>query len=296
MGLNRLEEAKAILNSALQRKVGGYMIHFYLSMIAIAQGDRAAQERGDALIKGNAEGELDLVGRDASLAASRGQLKQARELFMQARQLAQRLNLKAGAAGAIAGEAGIEASFGNRAEATREATAALAASRSRNVVYSAARAFALTGEAKQAETLIAELAKRRPLDVWVQSVQAPEVKAISEINRGNPAKAIELLQAAIPYDRGMYFGVRYTRGNAYLRARDDSEAAQEFQKVLALRNSDVGNPIFSLAQLGLARAYALQGDKTKSRMAYQDFLALWKDADRDVPILQQAKAEYAKLQ
>jgi tetratricopeptide (TPR) repeat protein len=296
MGMNRLEEAKTILNSALQRKVGGYQVHSILSMIAIAQGDRAAQEREDTFIKANVMGELGLVGRDAGLAASRGQLKQARELFMQARQMAQRLNLNASAAGAIADEARMEADFGYRAEAAKGAAATLAISRDPDVLYPAARAFALAGEASQAETLIAELAKRRPEDVWVKSVKGPEVKAINEINRGNPAQAIELLQAAVPYEGGDYFSVRYTRGNAYLRARNGNEAAREFQKVLALRNRYPDSPLMSLAQLGLARAYALQGDKTKSRMAYQDFLAFWRDADPEIPILKEAKAEYAKLQ
>ena len=222
---------------------------------------------------------------------------------MRARQMAQRLNLKEGAALEIAHEAGIEADFGYRPEAARAATAALAISRGQGVVYSAARALALAGEASKAETLIAELAKGHPEDLIVQSVQAPEVKAINEINRGNPAKAIELLQAATPYDAGD-FRVRYTRGKAYLRAGKATEAAQEFQRLLVLRNAYLPIPSFSLAmpvpaslaQLGLARAYALQGDKAKSRMAYQDFFSLWKDADPDIPTLKQAKAEYAKLE
>jgi tetratricopeptide (TPR) repeat protein len=300
MGSNRLAEAKTILNSALQHKLGGDMIHLQLSLIAIAQGDRTALEREDAFLKGNAQGELELVSRDAGLAASRGQLKQARELFMRASQMAQRLNLKERAAGAIAGEAGIEADFGYRAEAAQGAAAGLAISRAPDEVYSAARALALAGEANKAEALMADLAKHRPLNVWVQSVQAPEIKAINEINRGNPAKAIELLQAAIPYTGGGWlFSIRYTRGKAYLQAGEGDKAAQEFQKLLSLRNNEVGDPNFylvSLAQLGLARAYALQSDEAKSRTAYQDFLALWKDADPDIPILKQAKAEYAKLQ
>jgi predicted Zn-dependent protease len=297
MGLDRLDEAKAILNSGLQRKLGGPVAHYWLSLIAIAQEDRAAREREDAFLKGNAEGELDLSDRDASLAASQGQLKQARELFMRASQMAQRLNLQESAAGAIVDEAGIEADSGYRGEATKGAAAALAISRSRDVVYWAARTLALAGEANKAETLMAELAKRRPLDVWVQYVQAPEVRAINEINRGNPGKAIELLQVATPYD-AISLGVRYTRGRAYLQVGSGDKAAEEFQKVLSLRNFAVGEPnchLVSLAQLGLARAYALQGDKAKSRMAYQDFFALWKDADPDIPILHQARAEHAKL-
>jgi tetratricopeptide (TPR) repeat protein len=295
MGLNRLGEAKAILNSALQRKVAGYPVHFSLSQIALAQGDTAALEREDAFTKGSTEGEVALVARDARLAASRGQLKRARELFMQAREMAQRLNLKERAAQAIADEAGIEADFGHRAEAAKGATAGLATSRGPNVLYGAARAFALVGEASNAETLIAELAKRRPEDEFVEFVWAPEVMAINEINRRNPAKAIQLLQTATPYEAGYYFGIRYTRGNAYLRAGNGNQAAGEFQKVLALRNAFPDDPVLSLAQLGLARAYALQGDVAKSRTAYQDFFALWKDADPDVPVLREAKAEYAKL-
>jgi len=131
---------------------------------------------------------------------------------------------------------------------------------------------------------MADLAKGRPEDVWVKAVQVPEVKAASEINHGNPAKAIELLQAAIPYKAGAYFGVRYTRGNAYLRAGNGIEAAQEFQKVLALRNGYPESPLMSRAQLSLACALALQGEKAKRPMSYQDFLALWKDADPDIPI------------
>ena len=124
---------------------------------------------------------------------------------------------------------------------------------------------ALAREASKAETLIAELAKRRPEDVFVQCVQAPEVKAINEINRGNPANALELLQAAKPYDGGDYGNVRYLRGNAYLRAGNGDESAREFQKVVALRNWALASPDVALSQLGLARAYALQGDKAKSR-------------------------------
>jgi len=294
MCLNRLEEAKAILNNALQRKVGGYLVHRLLSEIALVQGDRAAQEREDAFIKEDAEGELDLLDRDAGLMACRGQLRRAGELSIRQCQIAQHLNLKERAAGAIGDEAEIDAEFGYRAEATKGATAALAISRGPGVLYSAARAFALAGEANKAETLIAELAKRRPQGVLVRSVQVPDVKAINEINRHNPAKAIALLKAAEPYD-SVRFGVLLTRGGAYLQMGLGNEAMLEFQKLLALRNWSPSAPELSLAQLGLARAYALRGDKAKSRMAYQDLLVLWKDGNPEIPILQAAKAEYAKL-
>ncbi len=128
----------------------------------------------------------------------------------------------------------------------------------------------------------------------MHSVGLPAVRAIVEINRGNPAKAIELLQAATPYENGS-FGIAYVRGQAYLRARSAKEAAAEFQKILDRRGVGGSHVLYPLARLGLARAHALAGDLEKSRNAYQDFFALWKDADPDIPTLQEAKAEYAKL-
>jgi len=302
VGLNRLEDAKAILNAAVERKIGGYAIHYLLASIAIFQGDSAAQEREDAFVKGSAEGELRLFTRDGLLAAGRGQLSRARELFARARQIGQRLNLQESAATAVAEEAGVEADFGYPAESAHDAATALAISRGPTVVYSAARTLALAGKSSEAETVISELAKRRPEDVVVRFLEAPEIKAINEMNHGNPGKAVELLQTAIPYE-GCFWGLgaRSTRANAYLKAGRAEEAAREFQKLLdmapsiAIRVHIPFGPVESTAHLALARAYALQGDKAKSRMAYQDFLAHWKDADPDIPLLRQAKEEYAKL-
>jgi len=303
MGLNRVAEAKAILNNALEHKIGGYPIHYFLSSIAAFQGDRPAQEREDAFLKGNAEGELRLAERNGRLAASRGRLSQARDLFKRASETAQRLNLKESAAAPIVEEAGIEADFGRQTEAANGAIAALAISRSPDLLYWGARTLAVAGKGSQAESLIAELTKRRPEDVVVRSLEAPEIKAINEMNAGNPGRAIELLQTATPYEgRDWGLAVRSSRANAYLKAGHGKEAAEEFQKILAMAPSlalglrTLSGALLSTAQLGLARAYALQGDKAKSRMAYQDFLALWKDADADIPLLKQAKAEYAKVQ
>jgi eukaryotic-like serine/threonine-protein kinase len=128
----------------------------------------------------------------------------------------------------------------------------------------------------------------------VRSVWVPLVSAIVELHRKNPAKAIQLLTAAAPYDRTI-LPVLCVRGKAYLKAGQANEAAQEFQKVLAQRNLSPADFALPLAQLGLARAHALEGDTAKSRIAYQDFLALWKDADPDIPILKEARAEYARL-
>jgi tetratricopeptide (TPR) repeat protein len=143
--------------------------------------------------------------------------------------------------------------------------------------------------------LASEVAEERPNDTFVQLVFVPFVQAAVALNSGKASKAIELLNPALPYDNASTQDF-YVRGLAYLKMGQGNDAAQQFQKILALRNFAPADPLMSLAHLGLGRAYALSGDAAKSRAAYQDFFALWKDADPDVPVLKQAKAEYAKLQ
>jgi ATP/maltotriose-dependent transcriptional regulator MalT len=150
------------------------------------------------------------------------------------------------------------------------------------------------GETRKSLELAGDVAKGRPDDVWVQAVWVPGVQAVVALTSGNAAKAIQLLKPANAYDKANA-PIPYVRGLAYLRTGQGLEAAEEFQKILALRSHHPSEPLISLAHLGLARAYALQGDTQKSRIAYQDFFALWKDADPDIPILIAAKAEYAKL-
>jgi predicted Zn-dependent protease len=208
--------------------------------------------------------------------------------------MTQRLNLKEWAAGYLVGQAITEAEFGYRTQAAESAASVLAISRAPNVTIAAAIVLALAGQDRQAQALATDVAKRRPDDTYVQYVDVPFVQAITEMKKRNPAKALELLKAATPYDHANT-GVLSARGDAYLQAGRGNEATQEYQKVLALRNFVPDDPELSLAQLGLARAYALQGDKARSRTAYQDFLALWKDADPDIPLLLAAKAEYAEL-
>ena len=154
-------------------------------------------------------------------------------------------------------------------------------------------ALATAGEERRALQLSSAVANGRPNDTLVQSVWKPLIQATTELNQGNTAKALESLNAATPY-----FGDAWVlcgRGGAYLRAGRSEEARQEFQRVLSLKNLYPASPCTPLAQLGLARTYALTGDTAKARTAYQNFLALWKDADPDIPVLKEAKAEYAKL-
>ncbi len=296
MGLNRLDDAKAVLNKALERKLAGYPIHLRLAWVALAQQDMAALEREDALIRKSPEGETSLLEGDADLAASKGEMTRSREIRMQAKEKLERLSLKERAAGALATQASIEAAFGMRQQATADARAALGISRATDVIGTASLALAHAGSDKEALGLADEQAKKHPLNEFIQSVGVPNVRAIIEIQHHNPTKAIELLTAAVPFDRGNPAS-RLHRGHAYLAAGRPSEAIQEFQAALALKNVRLEpfSPLISLARLGLGRAYALQGEKAKARLAYQDFLAEWKNADPDIPILKEAKAEYAKL-
>jgi tetratricopeptide (TPR) repeat protein len=164
----------------------------------------------------------------------------------------------------------------------------------------------MSGDASQAESLTNDLARDFPEDTSVRFNYLPAVHATLALDHGDPSKAIELLEVAVPYELSSprsatfaYFGALYpvyVRGQAYLAARQGAEAAREFQKIVDHRGIVIGDAFGVLAHLGLARSYVLQGDTAKARAEYQDFLALWKNADPDIPILKQAKAEYAKLQ
>jgi Flp pilus assembly protein TadD len=188
----------------------------------------------------------------------------------------------------------VQAVAGKQKQAIESASEALKTLEDFNLKLSAGATFAFAGENKKALELAAEVAKNRPDDVIVQSVFVPHVRACAALSSGDAARAIELLKPANAYDKTVT-QVLYVRGLALLKAGDGSGAAQEFQKILALRTAAPSDPLMSLAHLGLARAFAVQGDGQKSRTAYQDFFALWKDADSDLPLLKEAKAEYAKL-
>jgi len=185
-------------------------------------------------------------------------------------------------------------------------TRQLELSKGRDVEYGAAFALALSGDSSRSLTLAIDLERRFPEDSAVRFSYLPGLRALLALNHSEPAKAIELLQIAVPYDLGAppsaffgFFGALYpiyVRGAAYLAAHQGAEAAAEFQKILAHRGIVSIDPIGALAHWQLGRALAMSGDKTKAKSAYQDFLTLWKDADPDIPILKEAKAEYAKLQ
>ncbi len=194
-----------------------------------------------------------------------------------------------------------EAFCGNVAAARHQAWGGLELSKGRDGEYSAAFALALSGDSSRSQTLADDLEKRFPEDTSVRFIYLPTLRALLQLNRAQPANAIELLQIALPYElasSGINFNFffdglypAYVRGEAYLAAHRGREAAGEFQKILDHCGILFGDPVSALARLQLGRAYALSGDKTKAKAAYQDFLTLWKDADPDIPILKQAQVE-----
>ncbi|MGA2373623.1 MAG: winged helix-turn-helix domain-containing protein [Candidatus Korobacteraceae bacterium] len=194
-----------------------------------------------------------------------------------------------------------EAAFGYHEQAKHDVTTALSHSRQSGLRVRAALVLALVGDTGRGETIAAELAKRYPLDTCVAMYGVPSVRAAIELRRNNPAKAVQELDVTSPYELGcdwveMEFLPVYIRGQAFLAMHQGREAAAEFQKYIDYPGAVLNNPLGAVARVGLARAYAMQGDTAKARAAYQEFLTLWKNADPDVPILIQAKAEYAKLQ
>ncbi len=306
LSLGRLEEAEAAARRASERKVEIPLLAVLRYDVAFLKGDSGGMEREVAAARGKSGVEEMISDHQAFALAYSGHLQEATKMLRQTSDLAQQAGHREKAASFEARMAMWEAFYGNAPTAKSAAMAALALAKNREVQYGAAVALAIAGESSQAQTLTNDLENSFPEDTSVKFNYLPTVRAFLALNHGDPAKAIELLQVAVPYELGQprsaqtgFFGALYpiyVRGLAYLAAHQGAEAAREFQKMLDHPGIMIGDPIAVLAHLQLGRAYAMQGDTAKARAAYQDFLALWKDADPDIPILKQAKAESAKLQ
>ena len=303
IALNRLDEAKAIYQQAVKRGLKYPRFPLLLYQIAFLQNDAAgmAQQAERSL------GELQdtLLANQADTAAFFGRLQEAREFSRQAVESAERAGNKEAAATYYAISGLREALFSNAAEARRRAALVMEHSAGVDAQYGSALASAFAGDNKRAQTLSDNLGQRFPEATIVQFNYLPTLRAEIAVNQGNAAKAVDILTAATPYELGYSTYSTYgwtamypvfVRGEAYLASHQASQAAVEYQKILDHSGIVVNAPIGALAHLGLARAYAMQGDTAKSKAAYKDFLTLWKDADPDIPILKEAKAEYAKLQ
>jgi eukaryotic-like serine/threonine-protein kinase len=296
-GLDRFAEVKTVRQRQVALKLDSGYDHADLFVLAFLEGDTAGMQREVAWAKGKPE-EFQMLETVAEADAFTGKLQKAREAYRQAVEAAQREKFEESAARIAARQAIREAAFGNAPQARDGAVAALAMDRSRVTLPFVGIALSLAGDVTQAIAVADELSKRFPTDTLVNSLWVPTIRAEIETSRGNPRKAIESLQPVSPYQFGWESRVvpNYVRGQAYLQARQGKEAATEFQQILDHRGVCGASAFCSLSHLQLGRARALAGDTAGARTAYQDFLALWKDADPDIPILKEAKAEYAKLQ
>jgi tetratricopeptide (TPR) repeat protein len=304
--LGRLKEAENTLQRASVRKleIPDFLVQRY--DIAFLKADKTGMEREAVLGRGESGGEDWISDHEAFVLAYSGRLQDAKRTSRRAADLAQQSGQRERAALYETGAALWEAFFGNAPAARQSATAALELSKNREVEYGATFALALAGDSVRSQTLADDMERLFPEDTSVRFSYVPAVRALVALNHGELSKAIELLQVTGPYDLGVprstfhgFFGAlypAYVRGLAYLAAHQGAEAATEFQKILDHRGIVVSDPIGALARLQLGRALTLSGDKIKAKAAYLDFLTLWKDADPDIPILKQAKAEYAKLQ
>ncbi len=243
-----------------------------------------------------------LLAFQAKMEAWYGRVDKARDLTRQAIRAAELNDSKETAAYYGAEAALREAEFGNLQQARSHANAAPEPAHNRDLEAMAALALPRAGDVTEAEKLVKRLDQDFPLDTLVQSYWLPSIRAAVELHRNHPDKAIVLLQTATPWElseptlwEGFLCPV-YLRGEGYLAMGNGRAAAAEFQKFVDHRGLVANFHLGALARLGLARAFALQGDATRSRAAYRDFLTLWKDADSDIPILREAEAEYAKLQ
>ena len=299
--LNRLDDAEEVFKRADERHLESELSLAIRYQLAFLKADSATMARLAAAASGKAGAGDVLLSFEAKTEAWYGRLDKARELTQQAIRTAERNDSKETAAYYQVEEALREAEFGDRQRARSGANAALKLGTNRDVEAMAALALGRAGNVTRAEALVTGLDHDFPVDTLVQSYWLPSIRAAIELERKNPTSAIALLQTAGPYDLGSptawegFLYPVYLRGEAYLQQRNGSVAAVEFQKFVDHRGLVVNFHLGALAQLGLARAYALQGDPAKARAAYEEFFALWKDADPDIPIFNEARSEYAKL-
>ncbi len=300
ISLDRLDDAKAAFEEARAHKLDDALLYMQRYVLAFLQGDANARREVLAWAADKPRVEDTFVCAESRTEAFHGRMDKAGQLAQNAVELATQARAPQSAADCKIGEALTEAEIGNPAKARQRVAEALALSTALGTKTSAALALARAGDVAQAEKLSLELNQASPQGTMMQYYFLPTIRASIELQRNNPTKAIEILQAAVPYELGGFGSFAnlypaYVRGEAYLKAGQGQAAAAEFQKVID--HSGIVNNFITgaLAHLQLGRAQAMLGDKEAARKSYQDFFALWKEADPDIPILHAAKAEYAKL-
>jgi eukaryotic-like serine/threonine-protein kinase len=298
--LDRYDEAQAVQDQAAANKIDANSFHFTQIELAFIRGDMAGVKREIEWATGKSD-EPIVFDIGANIECALGKARNSEAAHERAVASAQHEGWME-FVGLIRDDAGVcDAEFGNLAAARQKAEQALAASQARTVRAYSAQNLARAGETAQAAKILDALAKEFPSATLLINVYIPVTKAVTLLHENKPDQAVAALQSAVPYELGSGPGgpgywPNYIRGEAFLHMRDGARASAEYQKILSHHGVDPTSVLYPLSRLGLARAYVLQNDNAKARSAYQDFFAIWKDADPDVPVLKQAKAEYAKLQ
>jgi tetratricopeptide (TPR) repeat protein len=301
VNLGQMEEAKKAVDDAFSRKLDNFLTRQPRYSLAFLQGDESELQKQLAWAAGRpGKEEAMFLGYQADTEAFHGRIGRSREYSRRAVDSELRADSKEGAASQQANAALWQAEFGNLVQARKDAASALALSPGRDGKIVIAMTLARVGDFSRAEALAADVLKAYPLDTLLQFYSLPSIRAAAELSRGDAAKAEDFTERARPYELGSPTDLRplypsYVRGQAYLAMHRGNDAAVEFQRILDHRGLNGNSPLGALAHLQIGRAYALSSDPAKARAAYQDFFAQWKDADPDIPILKQAKAEYAKL-
>jgi len=295
--LGRLKEARSTAEEALAKGFDSPHLRFYLHRIAFLEGDAEGMAQQFEWARGKHGGEELVTESQVHVEAYYGRLKKARELLSSAVAATMKTLDNEAAATYRMSLAQSEVAFGFPELARDDIAAAIQLAPTRDTRALAANVMALLGNTTEAEKVAKEFAHEAPEDTNITKILLPTIRASIELRRENPGKAIEFLKTVAPYELGSDDNLysAYLRGQAYLMLGRGADAAREFQKQLDHRPIYQKNERAALSQVGLARAYSLQGDTSKAKAAYQDFLTLWKDADPDIPILKQAETEFAKL-
>jgi predicted Ser/Thr protein kinase len=304
--LGRFEEAEKAFTVAAAHHATGPDAQGAHYRLALLRRDTAGKEKVLAESRANHDSEMALTQIQALAAADDGRLSEADRYSRSAVEMATRAGLRERTAVLQAAPAVWNAFYENKAAARKIAETALKTFEGRDIAFAAGFALALGGDGIKAEALANKIEKEYPEDSHVQATYVPTLRALAALSKNDPRKAIDLLEANRPIEFGIpplafihYYGTMYpiyVRGLAYLAMRRNEEAAVEFSRLLAHPGLAVGDPVRAAARRQLARALDLAGNKTKARSAYQDFLTSWQDADPDIPILKQAKTEFARLQ
>jgi eukaryotic-like serine/threonine-protein kinase len=296
--LGRLGESKALYEQAVARKLEVPNIHISRYLVAFLEGDIAEMQQQVAWATGQPGAEDQLLSLQSDTEAYAGRFARAQSLSQSAFDSAERYGLHEVAAGWRLNTGLRNAEVGQSSKAREDVASALSLASNRDLQTVAALTLARAGESSRSRAIVDDLGRRAPLNAVLNRYWLPTIRALIELNHDRGQQALELLRSASAYELGGIGSLYpvYVRGEAYLKVRDGQQAATEFQKIIDHRCVVTNSVLGVLAHLQLGRAYAMSGDVAKAKAAYKDFLTLWKDADPDIPILKQAKAEYAKLQ